>query len=324
MRQLFSHLTILWAIDPFEPIGREQKVAAKMLSSMTSRNQTKIIPVSVQSLPLDLPSKAISQWRKQFMKVFQEAISLRLKELHIKGTQPPVILPSDVPLISNRVEELVSYSKRIKADLIVITSGKKMGLKKLFDDSFSEALFYQSKIPVLVFGGNVRSLKPLNHILFPTDLSPQSRPLFDDMIHFASHMKAKLTLFHAIKSERNIQLPFFSFGRRDIVQESKSNLFKIQSIGQRWMSESKSVGVHANLIVIPTGNEVASEIIKIVKRENISMIAMQDKSDRMSAAIIESNTRQVVRKALCPVLVLKVGKRVSKRNARSKDLERAA
>ena len=66
-------------------------------------------------------------------------------------------------------------------------------------------------------------------------------------------------------------------------------------------------------VMIETRNEIASEIIELVRHNNISLIAMQDKSNTLSEKVIGSNTRQVVRKAPCPVLVLKVGKRVSLR-----------
>jgi nucleotide-binding universal stress UspA family protein len=84
-----------------------------------------------------------------------------------------------------------------------------------------------------------------------------------------------------------------------------------QSIADRWISEAGAMGVSMDFHLAPGRQNPFEAILAAARRGPYSLIAMEDKSSALSTSIIGSNTRQVVRRAPCPVLVLAARSRKS-------------
>lgn len=315
MAQRNTDLHVMWALDPFEPVSAPHYHASQVVRGLVRNVGAKVTPVTIQSLAVDASTNLPARWRGKFLAVYKDAIRVRLKELRVGGTQSPVVLAGKSALISDRVATLVKYAEKTKPDLVVVTTRKKLGLRELFDDSFAETFFYRSKSPVLVFGSNQRSIRSFDHILFPTDFGAKSHRLFREVLRVARELRGRLTLLHCI----DLREPLVAPTQRFITESEPERLESVHAerISRRWMREAQSSGILAQARIVETREDVAHEVLALARRKDVSLIAMQDKSSPLSADIIGSNTRQVVRNSPCPVLILKTERRVSLRTGRA-------
>ena len=102
-------------------------------------------------------------------------------------------------------EELERFVREQKIDLAILGTHGRTGMKHLLMGSVAEELFRHLSCPVLTVGPNVSkiSLHPagIRHILFPTDLSKESRAVFPYLASLAAEYKASLTLLHILPVE---------------------------------------------------------------------------------------------------------------------------
>jgi nucleotide-binding universal stress UspA family protein len=103
------------------------------------------------------------------------------------------------------VHELRRLVHEKNIDLAILGTHGRTGLKHLLMGSVAEELFRNLACPVLTVGPNVS--KPamegteIKHILFPTDLSDESRGVFPYLTSLASEYEASLTLLHVLPIE---------------------------------------------------------------------------------------------------------------------------
>ena len=123
---------------------------------------------------------------------------LNTKEL--AGLSATAIVKSGSP-----AEELSRLVHEKNIDLAILGTHGRTGLKHLLMGSVAEALFRNLPCPVLTVGPNVsmRSMEAtgIKHVLFPTDLSDESRAVFPYLASLASEYKALLTLLHVLPIE---------------------------------------------------------------------------------------------------------------------------
>jgi len=103
------------------------------------------------------------------------------------------------------VVELTRIVRQQKIDLLIAGTHGRTGLRHLVMGSVAEELLRSLACPVLTVGPNVtaRSMKSadIKHILFPTDLSEESRTVFPYLASLAAEYKALLTLLHVLPIE---------------------------------------------------------------------------------------------------------------------------
>lgn len=103
------------------------------------------------------------------------------------------------------VVELDRIVRQQNIDLAIIGTHGRTGFKHLLMGSVAEELFRSLPCPVLTVGPNVskRSMEStdIKHILFPTDLSEESRAVFPYLASLAAQYKSKLTLLHVLPVE---------------------------------------------------------------------------------------------------------------------------
>lgn len=102
-------------------------------------------------------------------------------------------------------------------DLIVLGTQGKTGLRKIALGSVAEAVFRDATCPVLTVGPCAPADPPLHarlsHILYPTDLSPESERAAAYAVSLANEHGAQLTVLHVQEKDRQ-------FDSRDHEQES--------------------------------------------------------------------------------------------------------
>jgi nucleotide-binding universal stress UspA family protein len=128
----------------------------------------------------------------------QAGVLLASKEL--SGLPATLIVEPGSPAV-----ELDRIVRQQNIDLAIIGTHGRTGFKHLVMGSVAEELFRSLPCPVLTVGPNVskRSLEntEIKHILFPTDLSDESRAVFPYLASLAAQYQAKLTLLHVLPIE---------------------------------------------------------------------------------------------------------------------------
>jgi nucleotide-binding universal stress UspA family protein len=118
----------------------------------------------------------------------------------LKGLPATVVLES-----GNPTAELNRLVREQDIDLVIVSTHGRTGFKHLLMGSVAEELFRSLPCPVLTVGPNVskRSLDitEIRHILFPTDLSDESRTVFPYLASLAAEYRAALTLLSVLPIE---------------------------------------------------------------------------------------------------------------------------
>ena len=119
---------------------------------------------------------------------------------NLAGLSTTAVVRSGLPR-----EELMRFVRKQKIDLAILGTHGRTGLRHLLMGSVAEELVRNLLCPVLTVGPNVSktSLEAtgIKHILFPTDLSDESRAVFPYLASLASEYKASLALLHVLPTE---------------------------------------------------------------------------------------------------------------------------
>lgn len=310
MAHFRSQLRVVWAIDPFEEIDKPQRRMAAFVRTLARDKKVQIVPVTVLRMTIEVPASAQSTLKQHFLEFSRSAVGKYLKSLRISLIEVPVVLLSEAASTIESARLLLRTEGR-EADLLLVTTRKKIGLDKIFGESFAETLLYEAKSPVLVIGPQVKSSPPkTQHILFPTDFSPASERVFQKTAELAQSLHARMTILHAPKPRALSPHPLIPSVHKDEFRAiGEQDVWSAKAIADRWGTEAEAMGVSAKLMFIPGRQEPFEAILAETRRGSYSLIVMQDKSSPHSTNIIGSNTRQVVRHSRCPVLVLTAERR---------------
>jgi nucleotide-binding universal stress UspA family protein len=101
------------------------------------------------------------------------------------------------------VREIIKgVSGKVQADLIVIGTRGRKGLRKLVRGSVAEAIFRDSESPVLIVGPSVRNTPPApRSIIYAADPLQESHEGMDYAVALAEANNASLTLVYVVPSE---------------------------------------------------------------------------------------------------------------------------
>jgi nucleotide-binding universal stress UspA family protein len=126
--------------------------------------------------------------------------SALLETRELSGLRATVILEPGSPVV-----ELNRIVRHQKIDLVVVGTHGRSGFKHVIMGSVAEELLRSLPCPVLTVGPNVpkgsMESAEIRHVLFPTDLSEESRAIFPYLVSLASEYKALLTLLHVLPIE---------------------------------------------------------------------------------------------------------------------------
>ncbi|MGZ3687829.1 MAG: universal stress protein [Bdellovibrionota bacterium] len=301
-------LRIVWAMDAFEESNDTQRAINATLKSISADRSVEILPVYVLNPDsFNLSMELARPWKKYYSEAALNAMKHRTAQVSLPNIGAPEVLFQGVPSLAKTVRRLVSYAELAEADLILLGTHARQGLSRLVLGSFAETALLQSKVPVLIVGPETH-LNPLKDLLFPTDLGAKSHQAFKRMMRFAKAWGMKLTILHTMPHpiEPVFQSGVYLFAGSWIPTSeymSREEL-KNKKLGERWAQEARDSGVDAEFQYDPGLSGVTQSILDAAQGH--SAIAMASQSGPVASAILGSVTRQVVRKAPCPVWVFRV------------------
>jgi nucleotide-binding universal stress UspA family protein len=189
---------ILYATD----FSDASLAALPLVSTIARKYGSRVFVVNVStaiSYAMVSPEAAVVMHQKDEIAARSKVLDLT-KKGNLAGLPITAVVRSGLP-----TEELMRVVREQKIDLAILGTHGRTGLKHLVMGSVTEELFRHLPCPVLTVGPHVSraSLEPtgIKHILFPTDLSDESRAVFPYLASLASEYKASLTLLHVLPIE---------------------------------------------------------------------------------------------------------------------------
>ncbi|NUN05960.1 MAG: universal stress protein, partial [Bdellovibrio sp.] len=207
---------------------------------------------------------------------------------------------------------LSDYAAYSRTDLIVVGSHGRQGFQRFLLGSFAESLLLQSEIPVCVVGHHTTNTGSPKKIIYPTEFGEHSKDNFKHVLRLAKSLHAEVLLLHALT--RPLE-GLFDIDTRPRVYTYQGQMLTLDQViehqierqsmkAQLWLNWAQHDGVTAHYYIDRSFKPIDDLIIDAVATHDGDMIVMEAQSGPLSAAILGSYTRNVVRKATCPVYVI--------------------
>jgi nucleotide-binding universal stress UspA family protein len=242
-----------------------------------------------------------------FMTYEQDAEQIALKELKKVGSECGVSSAScDVLSGAPAFDEICRLTQTIPADLVVMPTHGRTGLKHVFLGSTAERIVQHSSCPVLVTRGNALQTNNgsrfrIKTILVPVDFSNCSREGLRYAIAFAKEFGAKIILLHAT------YLGYVYSTEGTAVYDIPGLQKAARETGERKMREliqSVNFGAVKFETVFTEGSPVI-DICAFAKDHEVDLIITSTHGfTGFTHVLIGSIAEQVVRHAPCSVLVV--------------------
>ncbi len=295
---------ILWAIDPFA----EKKLQLKTLEAIknfTKNAQVTIEPITVLSPDqLRLPIQAFHAESANFRLKAEEILQKWLKEVKVPGLKPYTLLVSDKYSLRSSADLLMTYAKDSNASLIALSTHARKGIARVLAGSFAETLLLHASTPLLVVNPQVKTSK-VTKILFPTDMSASSEQAFQQVVTIASHLKAKVILYHKVEYVIPDTYSVFTH-HKAYEQYLEKDLESREEELKTWVTKAKETGVKAELVFDKKPSFVTQGVLKAVKQSKSEVLAICSHTGSIGTMMLGSVTRQILREAKCPVWTVHV------------------
>lgn len=310
MRTTKEMSRILWAVDTFEESNELQAHAVELVRGLAKVSGAQVEPVYVLSPDqLRLPGEFEANWTEYYKPLAERWLELKVKKAEIPTLEPAHIIVQPRSSLTASVRSLLAYAKVSGADAIVLGSHGRKGLPRLLMGSFAETLLLKAQTPIVVAGPSIKPVRKIERILFPSDFSRESLPVFQQLLGFAKQAGATVILHHAISNpvEPVLQSGAYLAGGGWIgfpdffVNEGK----RIRKMADSWAQKAKAAGVQTEVSVDPRPQGIVDSILTASRDRKADLIAMAAESGSVEAALIGSICRQVIRTAERPVWVLR-------------------
>jgi len=296
---------VLWAVDAFHENPKTQLRALQAFLKLSGSSSTSVQPVSVlHSGSFDPVSCTFPQNWHELATAALDNLIQALENVAGLVVHPIRLLKVDKPSVSASVHALIRFAIKENASLILVSSSARKGIERGVLGSFAETLVLQSPVPVLIVNPQAKPHEKMTTLLYPTDFSTASKKGFDKVLTLARTLGLQILLFHKVR------LPFSdaSFGIQ-LPQPSRESLRELRAdagkTADAWVKHGKRSDVRVKSHIDMTGGAPLDAICKLSKRlGGKGMIAITSQSGKWTATILGSLTRQVLRTATCPVLVV--------------------
>ncbi|MGK5083713.1 universal stress protein [Bdellovibrionota bacterium FG-1] len=300
-------LRVVWAVDPSNQAALFSKSISQVLRYFSRSADTIIEPVYILKIAPEISGEFSAKWRPQYGTAAEKMINQLTHELKVENVAPPKVIFHDSMSTRGAADALADHASLTRADLIIAQTHSRKGLQRLFLGSFAETLLFQAKVPVMLIGKEMKSFRGFHNILFPTDFGDTSRAQLNRVIDLALPFKAHVTLFHSVRHPvepvwttfytPGALAPFIDYVQREVDLATRK--------AKSWQEIAKTRGIRLTYVIDEKGLGVWDHIVSLANKKNIGLIAMEAQSGPVASTLLGSITRQVVRHAPCPVLVLK-------------------
>lgn len=292
---------IVWALNPFDKNPKLWQAHYQILRNIEKIKESKITPVYVLSEYANVAIETYGQLPPSGHLIL-ENMRKRMTSSKLAHFNAPVLLRE--PMASHRTESkrLIDYCEKNKISMIAVATHARKALARFMMGSFAESLLLQSPVPLLFVNPRHKISKSIRKILFPTDLGENSRKAFCRALDLALELKAQLSIYSVArtKSYQGLLLADDTglLGKA-IEEEDKIRDQRLKE----FVCFTEEAGVIAKVIKEKTVLSVAEAIAKQAAKSKVDLIAIAAKQIPAVPTMAGSITRQLIRKAPCPVYV---------------------
>lgn len=306
-------MRIIWALDAFEDNKELNQRMADYLTQIHQSTEAEVEPLYLlRENEIVLPTYEVPAWVTDHSKTAEALFKEVLSKYNMSFLLPPKVIPHASQSHAGAADTLSHYAMKTKTDLIVVGSHGRAGFQRFILGSFAESLLLQSEIPVCVVCAHTVKTRPPKNILFPTEFGEHSKDNFRHILNLAKKLNSGVTLFHVI--ERPIET-LVDLETRPRVYNYKGRMLTLEQIvedtvevqthrAHNWVQWAEKEGVPGQFIIDNSFKAVDDLIMEAVEKTDADLVIMEAQSGPMSAAILGSYTRNIVRRSTCPVYVL--------------------
>ncbi len=302
---------ILWPIDAFDDLPDLHAKAMTILSRSGRKHELEVHPVFVLSpVEIGLAQEQAGKWEEVYAPASKQALAEKLKGIALPGMLEPKVLAQNQHSVKASVDLLERYSEANRCDLVLMGSHGRRGFSRMMLGSFAEEMILRSSAPVLVMGTKSRGWSDRElQILLPTDLSDVHSPIFQQTFALASNLGAKVTVLSAIPRpvEQAFQSGAYLLGGGwiSVPNYMSQERERLEALADRALADVAAKDVPHARLVDDSVISVTESVLNHAETLPADLIVMAAQSGRLSAALIGSITRHVVRAAPCAVLVMR-------------------
>ena len=195
---------VFWAIDPFETETRPSAGIIREFIEWTKSAGYVVQPIHILPVSAIDPSEIDDgTWLQRSVPSAEKVAAQYLADLGVKDVLAPRVPLCPVQSRAKAIRRLLDLVESEGAPMLALSSHGRSGLGRIALGSFAEALLLQSRIPVLFLShperqSGTETSPKIQRILFPTDLSKNSREAFRLLLPQAKAMSAEVILFYAV------------------------------------------------------------------------------------------------------------------------------
>jgi nucleotide-binding universal stress UspA family protein len=290
-------------VDPFHDHLKTQRKTLRAITEVYGAHVS-VVPASVLRAGSYNPhnQQFLEQW-PQLVDAARQSLERLVDGIEIRGLERPRLLSQESASVSDAVRAIVHFAIAEGAEAIAVCSHGRSGLSRWILGSFAETLVLQSPLPVLVVGPKEASDRKMETFLFPTDFSAPSQAVFRRLLDVAVDAGARVRLFH------KIEYLYPALGYPFVVPPVSADSIEaltneVRDRAASWLKLAEAAGVRAEAVV-ESGSESTLDCLLRAAAAPGTVIAMAAQSGPVSSALVGSLTRQTLRAAPCPVLVLR-------------------
>jgi nucleotide-binding universal stress UspA family protein len=299
-------LKVIWAVDAFHENPKTQLRALQSFLKMNGgAGSAEIQPVAVlHSGSYDPVTHTFPEnWHEVASDALGNIIDT-LEDVANAGVLPARLIKVDEPSLSASVDALIQFAIEENASFILVSSRARTGIDRLALGSFAETLVLRSPVPVFIANPQTKTHQKLRTILYPTDFSAASKKGFDRVLTVAQRQGMQILIYH------KIDLPYWPLNSGLVLPPvSRESLRELKAeriaLAEKWAQRAELSGVRAKYQIESQGGPTLDSILEISRRLGPKvMIGVTSQSGSVGALILGSLTRQILRTASCPVLVV--------------------
>jgi nucleotide-binding universal stress UspA family protein len=281
----------VWAVEPGQPADRAlHHRARKLVHRLLRPSQASIAePVYVFRLSTLAAADTGPMWRHDLLAAAEDSLQNFIHHLRIPGIGASRVILSDSSSYRKAANALVEHAGKSGADAIVAHTHGRTGIGRFFLGSFAETLLAAAKMPLLLVNPKTKVPARIERILHPTDFSVYAPAEYRDVLRLAERFHSGITLLH--------------------ITGTKGAIPRARKHADRWAAIALGRGIAFDSVIRERTRDASEEIISAARDTGAGLIAMESNTGALTALVMGSTTRQVIRKAPCPVWVLKLAAR---------------
>ena len=176
--------------------------ALKAAAFFAKKEETEIYALhmlDIQEVNLSQSAEFSQEKAVFFLKLAEERFKKFLQKDYLNGLKV-------IPIIKHYkvFKEINTIAQEVNADLIIMGSHGASGLKEFFTGSNTEKVIRYAETPVLVIKNELNDVN-FSDVVFATDFSQESIPVFKKIINFLEFLNAKIHLLYVNLPNENFK-----------------------------------------------------------------------------------------------------------------------